>query len=172
MFLLASFADPSSPINPLNWEFPPSILFLTFSLLSVYYPRAKSSTPMCSVTIYKLPWTQILPPEAPPELQGGVSTACKMFPSACPKVKPKVLIFLHKPIPAFIFTVSINVNNQQDQVITLCWSCRLLSQSLPCVPLPPCSQHVHVCAHTHTCTRAPHVIGQEACVTFPCCPVW
>ncbi|XP_028019313.2 retinol-binding protein 5 isoform X2 [Balaenoptera acutorostrata] len=85
---------------------------------------------------------QILPPEAPPELHGEVSTACKMFPSACPKVKPKVRIFLHKPIPAFIFTVSINVNNQQDQslgvtVITLC----SLTAMLP--------TRARVCTHTH-----------------------
>lgn len=165
---MASFADPSSPINPLNWEFPPSILFLPFSLLSVYYPRAKSSTRMCSVTIYKLPWTQILPPEAPPELQGEVSTACRMFPSACPKVKPKVLIFLF--LLLYLPSPSVSTTSK--------------TKSLPCVgPAGCCHSHylvfpylhapntgTHV--HTHACTRAPHVIGQEACVTFLCCPVW
>lgn len=32
-----------------------------------------------------------------------------------PKVKPKVIVFLPKPSPVFVFTISIHGNNQQDQ---------------------------------------------------------
>ncbi|XP_072810316.1 retinol-binding protein 5 isoform X1 [Vicugna pacos] len=42
-------------------------------------------------------------------LKFQLPTRC--FPSAGSKVKPKVIIFLRKPIPAFIFTISINGKN-------------------------------------------------------------
>lgn len=95
---------------------------------------------MCSVTTYNLPRAWILQPEVPPVPQGQVSTAYKMFPSACPKVKPKGVIFLHESIPAFIVTVSVNHNDQQDQSIE---DTVIILYSLTSV-LP-----THTCSHKH-----------------------
>ena len=101
----------------------------------------------------------------PPELQGQISTACKMFPSACPKVKHKVIIFLHRPLPASIFTVSINGNNQQEQSLGVSY-CLVF----PYLCAPNTCLYTH--RHTHAYTCAPHVISPEAFIIVLCYPIW
>lgn len=151
MFLVFSFADSSSPINFLNWNFPQ--YFVLDFLLSVHQPWAQLYTPTLSATISRLPLT--VPSSQSYFLSSRVkfSTACKML---APRSNPQSLSSYPNLFLLFVFTVSINGNNQQNQkpgsrgqylmspyfYASNTWA---HAHTLTCM---------HTCKHTHTRTHA------------------
>lgn len=111
---------------------------------------AKSSIPMLPATSYKLSLTWILQPELPPELH---EVFICLYVSICmPQAQSQIYYLPTQTVPACIFTVFINGNNQPDH----------RPGSHGTAPLP-----LHPNNHTHTY----HLVGQEVFITSLHCPV-
>lgn len=147
LLLTLFFCSPLQTLVPLLIPLtgiPPTILSLTFSLLSVHRQSLNYLYACFLLPSIHCPGHRFSSQSCLLSSRVKFSSACTMFPSVCLKFKAKFITFLPKPIPALIFTVFINDNSQPDQTPG--------SHSNIFCLLTPAPQHTHT--HTYTCTTS------------------